>query len=144
MSLANPSLNLMSTKESHLDRIRELTDKLSVPEGVVHAPGLKQYETITGKMLAWTIHWQEEYAICHAFLSANSRMQRHAHEQKEWIIVISGELKIITNNEETIVKPRHEIVLDPHQGHEVAADVDTYVLAITMSAAWDWPRRLGW
>jgi len=126
---------------SGIDRIRELTTTLGIPTGIITAPGLKQYTTISGKILAWTIHWQDEFAICHAFLSSNSCLKQHVHDEKEWIIVVSGQATVTTENTIIIIEPQHEIVIEPHTPHEISSAMDTYVIAITMPAAKDWPRR---
>jgi quercetin dioxygenase-like cupin family protein len=131
----------MNCSESGIDRIRELTATIGPPTGIVTAPGLKQYHTVGGKILAWTIHWQEEFAICHAFLSANACMKQHVHDEKEWVIVVSGRAIIKTQLDTIIVEPRQEIVIDPHTPHEISCEEDTYVVAITMPAAQDWPKR---
>ena len=125
---------------SGLDRIRQLTESLGPPEGVVMAPGLKQYKTIDGEMLAWTIHWQEDFAICHAFLSDGSRIQQHIHYEKEWVIVVRGQIIVKTNTDTTVVNPREDIVIEPNTPHEVSSKADAYIIAITMPAAADWPK----
>lgn len=131
----------MNLPNSGIDRIRELTTTLGVPTGIITAPGLKQYTTISGKILAWTIHWQDEFAICHAFLSSNSRLKQHVHDEKEWIIVVSGQATVTTENTTIIIEPQHEIIIEPNTPHEISSAIDTYVIAITMPAAKDWPRR---
>jgi quercetin dioxygenase-like cupin family protein len=131
----------MNFSESGIDRIRELTATIGPPTGIVTAPGLKQYHTVSGKILAWTIHWQDEFAICHAFLSANSSMKQHVHDEKEWIIVVSGKATVKTQLDTIIVEPRQEIVIEPNTPHEIFSEEDTYVIAITMPAARDWPKR---
>jgi len=131
----------MKPSDSGINRIRELTAVLGPPEGIVTAPGLKQYSTISGKILAWTIHWQDEFAICHAFLSGDARLKQHIHDEKEWIIVISGRATVVTKNDTFVVEPRHEIVIEPNTPHEIYSAEDTYVIAITMPAAQDWPKH---
>lgn len=125
----------------NIDRIRQLTDKLGPPEGFVQGPGLKQYQAEGGKILAWTIHWQPEFAICHSFLSEGAVLKHHIHEEKEWIIVISGRISVETPDGITVLGPTQEIVIEPKTPHSVSTDVDTYVLAIAIPANSDWPRR---
>lgn len=140
MSLADPSLIKMNT-DSHIGKIRELSDRIGPPEGTVRGPGLKQYQTVNGTSLAWTLHWQDEFAVAHAFLSEGTIVKRHAHNEKEWLIVIDGQLMVRTDTEEKCLMPRQETVLEPNVEHEVCCFVDTYVLAITMPAAQDWPKK---
>lgn len=137
----NGILPCYDNTSANMDRIRELTATLGPPQGVVAGPGLKQYETLRGKILAWTIHWQTEFAVCHAFLSEGAILKHHIHDEKEWIIVISGKLCVETGEQKTVIGPMQEFVIDPKTPHQVSTDVDTYVLAITMPANNDWPRR---
>ena len=144
MSLADLSQK-MTNSSPHVAKIKELTDRLGPPTGVMRAPGLKQYDTISGKALAWTIHWQNEFAICHTFMSEGTVLKWHSHDQKEWVIVISGQLYVRTENgnkdeEEICLMPTQEAIFEPGANHEVCCFADTYVLAITMPAAPDWPK----
>jgi quercetin dioxygenase-like cupin family protein len=139
MSLADLSQKTTSS-DSYISEIRKLSDRLGPPEVVSHGPGLKQYETISGKALAWTIHWQEEFAICHAFLAEGTVLQWHTHDQKEWLICVQGQLYVRTEENEICLMPTQEAILDPKVSHEVCCFSDTYVLAITMPAAPEYPK----
>jgi quercetin dioxygenase-like cupin family protein len=126
----------------HLDRIRELSASLEIPDSKVFSPSVKQYAAITGHVLAWAIHWQEEFAIMHIFLSEGTRIKPHFRYEKEWITVISGEMTIVIDNKETVVvQPQGYIVLEPQTPHEVSSRIDTYVVSITMPASLDLPRH---
>jgi len=125
----------------HLDRIRELSASLELPSSRAPAPGVKQYTTIYGHVLAWTIHWQEEFAIMHIFLSEGTKLKAHLRDEKEWIIVISGELTVILNDREIVIQPQYHMVLESQIPHEILSKIDTYVVSITMPASHDWPKR---
>lgn len=139
MSLADLSQK-MTNSDSYVSKIKELSDRLGPPQGMEHGPGLMQYKTLSGKALAWTIHWQQEFAICHAFLSEGTVVEWHSHDQKEWIICIEGQLCVRTEEKEMCLLPTQEAILTPKTKHEVCTTVDTYVLAITMPASPEWPK----
>lgn len=126
----------------HLDRIRELSASLEIPSNRALSPNVKQYTAITGHVLAWTIQWQEEFAIMHIFLSEGTRIKPHFRDEKQWIIVVSGEMAILVDNKETVVvQPRDYVILDPQTPYEVSSKIDTYVISITMPASLDLPRH---
>ena len=123
-----------------LDRIRELTASIGLPPSIERAPGILQYETIAGTVLVWNLHWQTEFAVAHAFLSANSHVKLHAHDEKEWFIIISGYVNIIVDGIEKTLRPKEEMAIEPGVWHELRCDVDTYLVAISMPAGKDWPK----
>ena len=126
---------------SGMDRIRELTNTLDMPHGVIAAPGVKQFVTNSGTVLTWTIHWQEEFAITHIFLSESTKLKHHIRNEKEWIIVVSGELIVTIGDKDTIILPHDYLVLQPNVAHAISSKQDTYVISVTMPASADWSKK---
>lgn len=126
---------------SGIDRLKELTVHLGPPAGVITAPGIKQYKTLQGNVLSWTIHWQREFAVCHAFISAGAVLGQHVHDEKEWLIVVSGGIVADLGTSEVKIEPRQELVIEPNTPHEVRSETDTYIIVITMPAADYIPKR---
>ena len=124
----------MCEQDEYLDKLRELTPKLSafVPGDVRQS--VVEYDAACGTVIGFGLFMREEVAVQRAFLSLGSKMPRHQHDQTEFLIPYTGSLKVTKNGESKIYKPGEVVTFPPNTAHHAEAMEDTYIVAVTVPA----------
>ena len=130
---------------SSLDKLEILTKSLpkfpiKINESCVDGANMEQYKMECGTSLAWNLINQPEISAARWFNSAGSVFPEHVHEEKEWLIVYSGEMFLKVDGEERALKPSDFAYIEPFVKHGSRFDQDTWFLAITIPASEAWPK----
>lgn len=118
----------------NLDKLRALTDKLPIIShlddiAIPQTDRSMLYQVEKGAPIqAWCLHNDERSAVVLSHLQKGSKIKKHFHKPpiKEWLIVISGEIKLYNGSiEGQIVKEQEAVVFQSSQAHRVEALQDT-------------------
>ena len=127
-----------------LDKLAKLTDELPpLREFVLQTSvgGIQEYETTIGTVLGFGIIKEDNVAVARLFFSENTEAVRHAHEESEYLIVVSGALWVETDEGRQVVLPgKNPVYLAPQTGHRIGADEDTWIVAITVPCCKEFPN----
>ncbi len=123
--------------ENNIPRLRELTSTLlDFPAG---EPEVITYQSGDEVITHYGISKCKEYAVSRAFLPAGTKFPVHSHEEREYVIVISGRMIAeAPDGKELPLSDHYEFA--PELSHNVYAPVDTWVLGITVPAAEGYPN----
>lgn len=134
--------------ESSINRLKELTEKLNEFDNYVdnNHCSMTEVKMDEGTGLGFCLLYQPEIAVARWFSSKGSKFPRHKHDEKEWIIVYSGEMKITFYDEnedkigERILNEGDYCYNSPGTLHSASFNTDTWYIAITVPASKDWPN----
>ena len=114
--------------EGHAD-LSEITKRRGKNNGVV------EYEVEEGNIFGFGLFKNEEVAIQRVFLSSDSVMPKHIHDEIEYIIIYRGEVEITSEDTKNLLKTGDFIVFPPHKSHKVVAIQDSWAICITIPAS---------
>ena len=121
-----------------LNKVRALTEQLTgAPDlktfETLRTPGYTEHRVTNGTMKSHTIHTADEVAICRTYLKKGNTMENHQHPGSvELIIVISGEITVVTPTSIHNLKPEQYVKLEKGITHYVHAVRDACCMAITI------------
>ncbi len=124
----------MCEQDEYLDKLRDLTPKLSAFVPSDARSDVIEYETSCGTVIGFGLLAREEVAVQRVFLSFGSKFPRHQLNETEFLIPYIGSLKVTINGETTLYKPGEACVLPPNTPHSTEAMEDTYIVAVTVPA----------
>lgn len=124
----------------HLEKLREITTSLSLfPPAIIERPGYREFEVKNGKCFAWHVFSQKEIAVCRSFLSKDTVFPKHAHSEKEIVVVYEGRITIYTEVDCFEIGQYEHFVIPANTPHAVHANENSMILAITVPAAKEFP-----
>jgi len=102
---------------------------LVVPTG----NGMQEYKVDQGFAMSMTLKYNDEVAVAQSFLSAGTIFPYHNHENSaEVLIVYSGEVTVVTENERYVLKAGDSLRICQGCGHLLSAKMDVKIIAITI------------
>lgn len=140
---------------TNLDRLENLTNEIGEMQRATpvrafmdiarraYTPSIVNIEMEKGTGIMFGLINEPECSVTKTFLSANSRFFEHVHRnQKEYILMVSGEASFYLEQEETILKYSDFIYIPPEVVHYCTTDVDCWFLAIIFPEDKSWPEGL--
>ena len=129
-----------------MDRLRALTQTLtdmnsiSIPSG----DGVKEYRVSEGYAMAMSLKHNYDVAVAQSFMSKGTIFPYHNHDNSEEILVVySGEVTIVTEEERYTLKPGDSLHICKGCGHLLHAITDVKIIAITIPPDTDaMPKRI--
>ena len=80
-------------------------------------------------------------AIAKTFLGEGTIYDWHSHKETEVLVVYEGEMRVYREGgEHEVFLPGEAAHISPGENHRVETPVDTWVVAITVPAAKEFPR----
>lgn len=147
----------MERYETNIAKLRRLTEKLPVFEGliksdseiVVDPDADKRYlgvalKTAGGCIQGYGIHKEDRYAIAKWHMQKGAIIEEHVHpEANEWIMMLEGSLKLFWDDKKSdkAIGPMeymHFPIGVPHGGEALS---DVWCLTITMPADKGYPNE---
>ena len=133
--------NVMEARNG-LALLRELTGKL--PELAVSYKSGNMVEYGPGPVdgadaVGFGLYKNDRIAIQRAWFPAGSILAAHQHEEKEWVIIYSGEAEITFEGKTVLLKAGDSVYFAKHQMHSFKAIKSTWVLGVTVPAAEVYP-----
>lgn len=127
---------------SGIEKLRHLTDNLPGFGELVknRAPGYVEVEMTEGHGFGFNLLNQNEISVARWFNSKGTVFQKHAHPEKEWVIVYEGSLNLIYEDRVEVLKAGDYSFHGPNTLHGATFDEDCWYLAITIPSAEDWPK----
>jgi quercetin dioxygenase-like cupin family protein len=126
---------------NNLSRLAELTEKLvPFPPPLHTASGYTEYTLSRGTALCWALKQTDYVSVSKWYLSAGAYFPAHVHEQREWIIVYRGELRVNLPGETVVVGVGQSIDIPPGTAHDVDVPMDCWCIAITVPGNVDYPH----
>lgn len=128
-----------------LENLRKLTYSLpSFPDTTYSCNKYKEYKMTKGHSHAWHLWEEPNVSVAKWFNSIGSKFPKHAHKEREWLIVFYGLMKITfyydDKVEDKIVKSGDYCKIEPGTVHSAEFPEDTHYLAITIPSTKDWPK----
>lgn len=129
---------------SHLERLRELTERLPVPflDTLKDCgAGFTEIEAGDGEVMLFGLLKERRVAVSHGFMAAGSTMVPHKHAEHEWFIVYEGAMRVLLpeSDEEVLLKPADSYYLPPKTPHAVVWPENTRMIVVTIPAAEGFP-----
>jgi hypothetical protein len=138
-----------TTIAEELASLRKFTDEL-IDFDAAHNHGILTREcdghiTVVGPgdseiQSFYGVYKVQDCAILHGFSPAGSSVPRHAHSQREWIGIIHGKMRMLTDRDDLLVEQYDAIFLEAGKGHSAFFLEDTHLWAVTMPAALNFPE----
>lgn len=119
-----------------LERLRELTNnltRLSDITGPREQTCVVEWLVEKGYAVGARLYSTPEISVCRAFLSAGTVFPKHAHEAKEWLLIVKGEA-VLTHADGRIEELKPSVMCEVPMGdqHTITATTDVCVIGITM------------
>jgi quercetin dioxygenase-like cupin family protein len=106
---------------------------LSVNNGVI------EYDAAEGTILGFPLFHTPKVAVQRHFLSSGTVFGNHTHEQREWLLVYDGELKVQVEDKEERLSVAECVFVDAAQEHSLEAIRDTWLICVSIPAAEGYP-----
>ena len=132
----------MSDQEQNLERMRELVDKLPPPLTALALEAVAgiHYVTEGGECMGVCLFNVPRVAVQRAFMSEGARLPIHTHDGKEVLVLYAGALTVTVGAETRKYGAGDVIEFVAHTAHVVAAQTDTWMIAVTIPADEGYPR----
>lgn len=101
--------------------------------------GVIEYEAGDGTVLGFPLFNTPKVAVQRHFLSSGAVFGNHTHEQREWILVYEGELRVHVSGKEERLSLAQCVFVDVGQEHSLEAIVDTWLICVSIPAAEGYP-----
>lgn len=123
-------------------KLRELTAALPpFPMALENNGKWTEYPMEQGTSHAKDLHTEPGKVSAALWInSEESRFPRHAHPEREVLVVIAGEMHIETNGEKRVLRDGEMIINEPDVPHSAYFPKRTTYLAITCPDSKDWPK----
>lgn len=136
-----------SVKEGNqrLQKLRSLTESLPNFERLVKSrkPGYIEMDMEEGHGFGFNLLNQDEISVARWFNSSGTVFQKHAHPEREWIIVYEGSINVVYEDKVKSFGVGEYCYHGPNVLHGATFDEDCWYLAITIPSSEDWPRNNG-
>jgi quercetin dioxygenase-like cupin family protein len=137
----------MEKPERHGNNLRvleELTKKLpSFPEtieGRLSAGSWQEYRMIKGKSKARSLLTVPgKVSVAEWWNSVDSEFPEHSHEEREFLLVYEGEMRLFVEGKEYVLKEGDSRYVAPGMRHNAYFPVHTNYIASTVPDNEDWP-----
>jgi len=132
-----------------MEKLELLT--LRLPDGIPVdrvAPGVLEMKAKKGFGFLFHLLHEDNIAVARGVFSKESEYEMHIHQEKEWILIYEGEMKVTLSpinekNEEThILKEGDMLFIEPERTHYSSALENCEFIAITMPASKGFPDGL--
>ena len=100
---------------------------------------MKQHKMECGTSLSWSLINVPEIAIGKWFNSAGTKFPKHAHPQKEWLIIYKGHMTVHLDDRDVTLGAGDYIYLEPGTEHSATVLEDCWYAAIVIPRSEDWP-----
>ena len=133
-----------TTGDNNLARLRDLTGKLPpvLSEFVVtKGADCIEYAGDDGGInsIGFCLYKNDRVAVQRCYLPKGCSFPVHQHDEKEWLIVFSGEIHATYEDRVVIMFPGQSVYFENHQVHGVYAKENSWVLGVTIPAAEGYP-----
>ncbi|TNE61216.1 MAG: cupin domain-containing protein [Bacteroidetes bacterium] len=150
-----PGDNTPALKQTYVQKVQHKGETYIVGSGVY---GLEGTAGLFGIHAARKIHWQdikeekmtarlsrqmvhgEKSTVSRFRIKAGATAARHYHANEEYAIVLSGTVKFIFDDRETVVSQGEVLVIAPNVPHAIEAMSDAEMLDIFTPVREDWLR----
>ena len=116
-------------------KLKEMTAALPIINGVKYV----EYACEGGTAKSRGLYKDRDVAVARTLIPEGVTFPKHLHGEREWCIVISGELETDVGGEKGVIKDGEYFVAEPGVPHGVLAIKDTWIIAVTVPAAEGFP-----
>jgi quercetin dioxygenase-like cupin family protein len=125
-----------------LKKLKKLTRELEAEKLIDQEPdeeGWHKIITDDGVAMTMGLLKNKDVAIANTFLQKGCKYPLHKHNQIECLGVYKGEMNLVLEGKDNILKQGDIICIKPNERHSAYAIQDTYLWAVTMPAAYEFP-----
>jgi len=124
----------------YLQRLKELTPELRFPEIISSGKGFTEHNMKCGTSLSTSLLNKKEISCAEWFNSTGSKFPDHIHDERLWLIIYRGSMKVtIKGQEPKILRVGEYVVIEPRVIHQTEFLEDCFYIAITIPCCDDWP-----
>ena len=98
------------------------------------------YDIKNGDCFSYRLFTAPSISIARTFTSKGGEFPIHRHDEKEYLLVYSGSIKITIGKEERILNIGDFLFIDKDTPHKAKALEDTWFIAITIPYSKDFPE----
>jgi len=132
---------LLAKADEALDGLKTKVRELPHLQTLAVGQGTKTYSVGNGKSLAWTLLSEPKVAVARWFNEAGTRFPPHAHQEREWLIVYSGEIVIEFEDGTSVrVGEGQHVEFEAGVVHGGYSDEDAWFVAVTVPRSPDYPE----
>ena len=125
---------------NNLDRLRNLTDKLPLFEDLVSKSGsFTEVETLKGNVFMFGLYNVPEVNVARVFISANSEMKIHTHNEFEFMVVYEGKMILTIEDKKFDVGVQQSVYVMPNKPHSAYFPVDTKIISLIIPSSEGYP-----
>ena len=127
---------MLKNTEDNLEKLRIMTNNLSeIPnfsEFVRSNNNSVEFNVESGAALAEGLFSNENISVANCVFEEGTVFELHNHEEREWLIVYSGKLKIDIKDKIIELEHGQSLMIDPFIPHKGETEVKTEFIAITI------------
>lgn len=133
----------VSKSSEHLKRLEILTEELAptMAGKMSRAFTVKEVNAEKGTCFTFGLMKKKEVAVVKAFASSGTVLAQRSHEEKEYIVVVTGQLRMTLPDKVKLLSPGDAIAIDAGISHKVQFLEDTWTIAVTIPAAREYPEE---
>jgi quercetin dioxygenase-like cupin family protein len=126
----------------NLIKLKKLTEALDFSQIVRPGvePEIKELKMDKGTSYMVGLYKAQCMAVARNYASAGCEFPEHVHDEWELLVVYQGEMHLIVEGKERIIKEKEFYYLMPGTRHGGYFPKETWFLAITMPANENWPE----
>ena len=126
----------------NIEKLKELTEKLNFSMLVLEKSGgmvnIKLNDDRIAKFM--NLLYLPEIAIGKIYMPKNSETLAHIHDEFELLLVSKGELELIFDKYNKILKQNEFYYIEPNTIHGAKCVTESIIIAITIPASEHWPE----
>jgi len=132
----------MTQMSEHLKRLDEITHTLPQFAETCQDPHTVPYVNHEGEEVARGFClWNDgSYAVQRLFMEAGTEFEQHHHDEREWLLVISGEMTIELRGETHHLKRGDMLYCPPGVPHGGVSLTDSWTLWVSIPSAEGYPK----
>ena len=98
-----------------------------------------EYEVEGGEAIACSLFSDSRISVAKTQVLAGTKFPEHNHDEKEFIILYSGTITVVSESEEKVYNVGDVLIFEPQVAHTVTVIEDTEFIAITVPYSKDFP-----
>ena len=124
----------------NLERLKAITGMLPrFPSVCSENRGCIEHKMARGTAMMFPLLKTDETFVAYNFASKGTDFPRHAHGQREWLIVYIGTMALEINGGTKVLKAGDYVCLEPDVPHRASFITDCWYHCVTVPGSPEWP-----
>lgn len=129
-------------KSKYVKEMQEITRQVARYKEIISSdnPGFQIIKSNDKIAVTKHIYTSDRTSVAGCYLEKGCKVEEHCHEETEIFILVKGHMTVIVNDEAYTLKAVDVLHMAPNIPHRVIAHKDSYLLAVAIPAAKDFPH----